>query len=74
MEKEKCFESTVYISNANNDKVEMGTQWGLTEQESIDKVMIEFNMYSAHAEFGVEDIVAIETTELPQHYTANELD
>ena len=73
MEKEKCFESTVYISNANNDKVEMGTQWGLTEQESIDKVIIEFNMYSAHAEFGVEDIVAIETTELPQHYTANEL-
>ena len=73
MEKEKCFESTVYISTATNDKVEMGTQWGLTEQESIDKVMIEFNMYAAHAEFSAEDIVAIETTELPQHYTANEL-
>jgi len=73
MEKEKCFESTVYISNANNDKVEMGTQWGLTEQEAIEKVMIAVNMYSACAEVGVEDIVAIETTELPQHYTANEL-
>ena len=64
MIKEKCFETTVYISTATDDKVEMGTQWGLTEQASIDKVMIEFNMYAARAEFSAEDIVAIETTEV----------
>ena len=64
---EKCFETTIFVKIATfgaPDKVPMGTQWGLTEKESINKAMFEFDMYAKHSDFGVEDVVSIETIEI----------
>jgi len=61
---EKSFQTTIFVKTTNNDKAPMGTQWGLTEKESVNKAMFEFDMYAKHSDFGVEDVVAIETTEI----------
>jgi hypothetical protein len=64
---EKCFETTIFVKIAilgAPDKVPMGTQWGLTEKESVNKAMFEFDMYAKHSDFGVEDVVSIETIEI----------
>ena len=74
---EKCFETTIFVKTANNDRVPMGTQWGLTEKESVNKAMFEFDTLSNNSEasdgFGAEDVVAIETTEISVRNTPSSL-
>ena len=61
---EKTFQTTVYIKTKESSIVNMGTQWGLTEKDSIDKVMFQFNIYAKDSDFGAEDVFSIETKEL----------
>ena len=87
MKDKKEFVTCVYANCTSDDwqgyqesgEIMVASGKGITEKESLDNAMIEFAKEMKKPETDcsfavkVEDIVAIETTELPQHYTAAEL-